>query len=83
MQVGSLDQIDHKPGGGDVIIPKNKTNWSHTKSKINSLDSLRLEKMLLKELELYDDYMAGRGRSNVEKRISKIYHRQSRWSRLG
>ena len=34
MQVGSLDQIDHKPGGGDVIIPKNKTNWSHTKSAL-------------------------------------------------
>ena len=62
-QVGSLDYLDHTPGGWDVVLPKNDVRW-RAKSKINSLSSLRIEKRLLRELELYEDYITGsRGNS--------------------
>ena len=57
-QVGSLDYLDHTPGGGDVVLPKNDVRW-RAKSKINSLSSLRIEKRLLRELELYEDCITG------------------------
>lgn len=38
-QVGSLDNISHSPGGGDVSIPQNKIKWKK-ESKIGSLDNI-------------------------------------------
>lgn len=38
-QIGSLDNISHSPGGGDVHIPKNKIKWRN-ESKIGSLDNV-------------------------------------------
>ncbi|XP_045207177.2 microtubule-associated protein 4-like [Mercenaria mercenaria] len=38
-QVGSLDNISHSPGGGDVHMPKNRIKWKK-ESKIGSLDNI-------------------------------------------
>ena len=70
-QIGSLEYLDHTPGGGDVVLPKNDVKW-RAKSKINSLNSLRVERRLLRELDLYEDYITGMycipNDLNVEKR---------------
>lgn len=38
-RVGSLDNVRHSPGGGDIAIPQNKIKWKQ-ESKIGSLDNI-------------------------------------------
>ena len=62
-RIGSLDNVSHSPGGGDIAIPQKKVKWKQ-ESKIGSLDNItHLPKS--SNVQIFDEKLAWKTGSKI------------------